>query len=87
LPISDDGALSKAAGRAAEPALGLATPPHRPRIGTGRKERDRIKAASAEPTLTSFRIGEQVPTSSLWSGTGESNRCDLWSIHESIGRK
>lgn len=28
-----------------------------------------------------------MPTSSSWSGTGESNRCDLWSIHESIGRK
>ena len=67
LPIPDDGALSKAAGRAAEPALGLTIhPPFLP----GRKEvgllslttierlGEKIKAASVEPTLTSFRIGD-----------------------------
>ncbi|CAN0930461.1 hypothetical protein LINGRAHAP2_LOCUS37585 [Linum grandiflorum] len=69
LPIPDDGALSKAAGRARNLLLDWPPPPSYP--DRGRKEGDRIKAASAEPTLTSFRIGEQVPTSSSWSGTGE----------------
>ncbi|CAN1352658.1 hypothetical protein LINPERPRIM_LOCUS42970 [Linum perenne] len=70
LPIPDDGALSKAAGRARNLLLDWPPPPSYP--DRGRKEGDRIKAASAEPTLTSFRIGEQVPTSSSWSGTGAS---------------